>query len=186
MTNIYRRVSDASALVPGDRIIHHNGKGWVFGIVDDVDLERREIGLRATSQHMIDPREARRQAVDLVAGILASEDVEIEDIDNPEDAWPTLDRTERRKLPALDPLASAIVKRLYPGGPWERDVWLTTRFETGGYSEYTMEQEYGLTIECGKYVVDIGFADPAVPLDFLLDWLDGEDRRAYITEKETA
>lgn len=200
MTNIYRKVPLGGLLRPGDHVISHNGQGWVFGNVEDIDLEKGEATVTATSRPMLSieeagkqadkeathaVRNARRAGIDLGKSILSSQDVEIEELND--GAWPSTDRTERRKLDDLDPLAQAIQNRLYPDAPWQSgDVWLTTEFITGGYSEYTMEQEYGLVIECGEYRVSIGHGSHDVPLDDLLGWLDGETHSAITTTKETA
>jgi len=173
MTNIYRKIRP-DALEVGDEVVAHTGRGWVFGRIEAVNPEAQEIQVLPSTAPMIDPGRARRDVARLVAPILASQDVEIEDLEVDELEWPSLDRIERRKLDYIDPLHRAISQRL--GRGWRNgDIWIETHFSTGGYSECTMEQEYGLRVIVGNKVYSFGDSESEVPLEELLRWLDGED-----------
>lgn len=201
MNAIYRKVTKGGLLRAGDEVVSHDGKGWVFGVVASIDTEKATADIVPTTRPMLSieeagkqadkeaswaVRNARRAGVDLAESILSSQDVEIKEFDH--GGWPSLDRTERRSLDDYDPLARAIRKRLFPerSSYVDQTVWLTTEFITGGYSDYTAEQEYGLIIECGKYTVHVGDGESRVPLDTLLDWLDGKDAGVRVVTKEAA
>lgn len=185
MSNIYRKVPAGGLLKAGDEVVAHNGNGWVFGIVEGIDFEEGKVEIKSTTEPMLSVEDAQKKAgvtaaeanimrrgIKVAQTLLASTTEEVEEFDT--DEWPRTDRIEKRLLPGYDPLGYAIKERLTGSRHHGGFVWLTTRWDVGGYSEYTQEDEFALVIELeGHRVEFMNSCRP--PLESLLRWLDGDD-----------
>lgn len=67
-------------------------------------------------------------------------------------------------------LADRIRARL--GQPDETPVFITETHISGGYSEYTQENDYEHTINCGAEVVELAAGWDSNGLNKLIKWLD--------------
>jgi hypothetical protein len=95
--------------------------------------------------------------------------VEWEDPDENDGQWPYPSTYEQREL--TGPLADAVRRRL--GVPSTTPVLITEAVHNGGYSEYTQENDYVMTIDCGGVRKEFDQWSAEDNFAALLKWLDG-------------
>lgn len=87
------------------------------------------------------------------------------------DDWPYPNRYSTSLI--TGELAALIRKRL--GQAEDAPVVITERIESGGYSEYTQENDYYHTITVGGMTVDLGSSWSGNGIRHLTEWLDATE-----------
>ena len=90
------------------------------------------------------------------------------------DDWPYPNRYSKSLI--TGDLADLIRKRL--GQPDHAPVMLTEKVESGGYSEYTQENDYHHTITVGPETVQLGSSWTGNGITTLTDWLDATEEKS--------
>jgi hypothetical protein len=100
--------------------------------------------------------------------IVEVESWEDERDDPPADEWPYPDSYVRHRV------TGALARDVQAKLGTDADVMILERVESGGYSEYTQENYYSFTIQCGGQ--EILFAEDwsGSPFTELLKWLEKE------------